>query len=288
VTLGELCKWYVDLPDVKKKRTYKKEFSSMKNLKRILGENTKIRDITPGKVEIYQSKRLSEDSPRHLGKKMRPSTVNREIACLKGMINRGVRHQKLNSNPIATSKRLSENNVREKVLSQEEFEKLVEACPQHLRPVVIVAYYLGMRKSEILFLTWDEVDLDKGFINLSEDLTKTKVGRHIPLHPTVRAMLSRLPRGLHTDRVFLRHGRPFDDIKRSYRRACTAADLRDFTFHDLRHCAINNLRLAGNDYFKIMAISGHKTMSVFKRYSLVTEEELSQVAWSDVPVTEGE
>ena len=71
------------------------------------------------------------------------------------------------------------------------------------------------------------------------------------------------------------------DIKRSYRTACNKASLGDFTFHDLRHCAINNLRQAGNDYFRVMAISGHKTMSVFKRYNLVTEEELSQVKWLD-------
>ncbi len=44
---------------------------------------------------------------------------------------------------------------------------------------------------------------------------------------------------------------------------------------------MNNLRLAGNDYFRIMAISGHKTMSVFKRYNLVTEDELSQVIWPE-------
>ena len=53
------------------------------------------------------------------------------------------------------------------------------------------------------------------------------------------------------------------------------------TFHDLRHCAINNLRLAGNDSFEIMAMSGHTTMSVFKRYNLVTEEELKEIKWYD-------
>ena len=72
-----------------------------------------------------------------------------------------------------------------------------------------------------------------------------------------------------------------DDIKKAFKAACTKAGLTDFTFHDLRHCAINNLRLAGNDYFKIMAMSGHKTMNVFKRYNLVTEEELSNLSWHD-------
>ena len=50
--------------------------------------------------------------------------------------------------------------------------------------------------------------------------------------------------------------------------------LGDFTFHDLRHCAINNLRLAGNDHFAIKKISGYKTDSAFQRYNLVTEDEI--------------
>jgi len=47
----------------------------------------------------------------------------------------------------------------------------------------------------------------------------------------------------------------------------------------LRHCAINNLRISGNDHFTIMAISGQKTTSVFQRYNVVTEEELQEVKW---------
>ena len=57
------------------------------------------------------------------------------------------------------------------------------------------------------------------------------------------------------------------------------SSLGDFTFHDLRHCAINNLRLAGNDHFAIKKISGHKTDSAFQRYNLVTEEEMKGMKW---------
>ena len=53
-----------------------------------------------------------------------------------------------------------------------------------------------------------------------------------------------------------------------------ADEPKNFTFHDLRHTAINNWRLQGHDFFRIMAASGHKTMSVFKRYNTVSEEEL--------------
>ena len=52
------------------------------------------------------------------------------------------------------------------------------------------------------------------------------------------------------------------------------AGIDHFTFHDLRQTAINNWRLQGHDYFRIMAATGHKTMSVFKRYNTVSQDEL--------------
>ena len=50
--------------------------------------------------------------------------------------------------------------------------------------------------------------------------------------------------------------------------------IEDFTLQDFRHTCINNWRKEHHDYFKIMAASGHKTISVFKRYNLVDEDEL--------------
>jgi integrase len=75
-------------------------------------------------------------------------------------------------------------------------------------------------------------------------------------------------------KVFNYAGRSVGSIKRAFGTACKKAEIEDFTFHDFRYTAINNWRLQGHDYFRIMAASGHKTMHVFKRYNTVSKEEL--------------
>ena len=83
-----------------------------------------------------------------------------------------------------------------------------------------------------------------------------------------------MPRGLPAVRVFTYEGKPVISIQKDFDEARQAAGLEDFTFHDLRHTAINNWRLQGHDFFRIMAVSGHKTMNVFKRYNTVSKDEL--------------
>ena len=104
--------------------------------------------------------------------------------------------------------------------------------------------------------------------------TKTQEGRSVPLNDELIGMFQAMPRGLPGVPVFTYQGKPIKDIKRSFKTACKNAGIENFTFHDFRHTAINNWRLEGHDYFRIMAASGHKTMTVFKRYNTVSREEL--------------
>ncbi|MGP8051687.1 MAG: tyrosine-type recombinase/integrase [Desulfobaccales bacterium] len=69
-------------------------------------------------------------------------------------------------------------------------------------------------------------------------------------------------------------GKSISCIKKSFVTACKKAGIEDFTFHDLRHAFINNRRLEGDDYFRIMAATGHKTLEVFKRYNSVSKDGL--------------
>ena len=83
-----------------------------------------------------------------------------------------------------------------------------------------------------------------------------------------------MPRGLPAVKVLSDTGRQIWAIKRGFTTACKGAGIEDFIFHDLRYTAINNWRLQVHDYFRIMAATGHRTMTVFKRYNPVNQKEL--------------
>ena len=99
------------------------------------------------------------------------------------------------------------------------------------------------------------------------------MGDHVP-DPNARKIAAQ------SDKTF---GNCYNEVKRAFKTSYRKAGLEDWTFHDLRHCVTNNLRLANNnDYLKVMAITGHKTMSTFFRYNLVTEDEVATVVWPQV------
>ena len=274
ITLGQLRDWYLDLSEIKQKRSL--------NDIRICINNCvdRIGDIQASKlkyldVEKFRQSRLSEISIRK-GRPVQPSTINRDVANFRAMLNKAVDYSLIESNPIGRIKQLEENNIRERVLNPEEFELLLYHCPDHLKGPVLIGFYIPMRQGEIFQLTWDKVDILRKYIRLGQE-TKNKTGRVIPLHPKIFDYLNRLPRPIHGGYIFEK--RWYD--RHAFDKAVQNAGIVDFRFHDLRHCAINNLRLAGNDHFSIKKVSGHKTDIAFQRYNLVTEEEMLGMKWLD-------
>ncbi len=234
-----------------------------------------LKDITPALVEEYKQTRLADPSGRTPEKLTAPATVNREVTLLKTVFNKAIRNEKAERNPAQLVKLLKENNERNRLLSPDEYIQLLAASSEPLKPIIKVAYYTGMRQGEILNLTWGQVDTKKGFITLRPKIPRPTRGRLIPLTAELVEMFKAMPRGLPGVRVFQYKGKAFGStFQKAFNTAKKLAGIEDFTFHDLRHTAINNFRLAGHDFFRIMAVSGHKTMTVFKRYNTVSEEEL--------------
>ena len=275
ITLGQIRDWYLDLSETKQKRSYKDIRICLKNCVDIIGD-IQASQLKTLNVEKFRQSRLSEISVRK-GRPVLPSTINRDVANFRAMLNKAEDYSLIESNPIGHIKQLEENNVRERVLCQEEFDLLLNHCPEHLKGPVLVGFYIPMRQGEIFKLTWDKVDIGSKYIRLGQE-TKNKTGRVIPLHPKILDYLNRQPRPIHGGHIFEK--RWFD--RHGFDKAVQKAGIVDFRFHDLRHCAINNLRLAGNDHFSIKKVSGHKTDIAFQRYNLVTEEEMLGMKWLDL------
>jgi integrase len=138
-----------------------------------------------------------------------------------------------------------------------------------------------MRQSEILFLTWEVVDLQNRFIRLMGDRTKTGVARSVPLHPGVWDALSWLPKGISRAGFSFGEGNQWMTSRKRSRQLAPrrAWTILRFTIFTTAPSTISGW--PGTTILKIMAISGHKTMNVFRRYNLVTEEELSSITWQD-------
>jgi len=232
-------------------------------------------EIRPGDIERYRAERRKED-----GNMPELQTINNDHIILKHCLNVAIRRGLLVSNPASKVPLPNPHNERDRVLTEEEWIKLYEAAATHLKTILLLAYYLGQRFGEITTLTWDRVDLQRGFITLRSMDTKTKKPRQIPMTPAVRFALSDLAkvRRLHTNHVFLYKGQPIKGIKTAFNTARKVAGVKDFRFHDLRHCAATNLRRAGVDTATAMKIVGHKSEKMWKRYNSIEEKDLLNAA----------
>ena len=281
-TFDELADAYLQYA-CENKRSWDRDATSIKKLSEVFG-GKRLTEITPAAVERYKAFRMA--SKTIYGRRPTPATLNRELACLKHMFNvasRGLIDLKggvPTENPVSAVEFLEEHNIRDRVLTPEEFARMLEASPDYLKPVLQCAYHTGMRKGEILGLTWDRVDLKAGFIRLKGIDTKISEARSIPIGRELRQVLQSLPlavdsQGNRVPYVFTRNGQRIKSIREIFSRVCRDAGLTNVVFHDQRHTATTTLRRAGVDALTAMKITGHKTMAVFKRYNTIDEDDLT-------------
>lgn len=272
MTFPEWGNKYLILEEVKHLRSYRDRITSIQDQWIPFFGQKPLDEISSGDVETF---RLQRKLPN--GETPSLSTVNYDHAILKHCLSLAERRGLVSANVAKKVRLPTPDNERDKILSPEEWCQLYDAA-EHLKPILLVAYQLGMRQGEILKLTWDRVDLHRGFIKLGGKDTKAKEGREVPLAPAVLEALRQLNkvRQLHCPFVFLYEGQSIQRIKRAFGGACKRAGIENFRFHDLRHCAATNLRRAGVDTLTAMKIIGHRSEKMHRRYNSVSQADLTQ------------
>ena len=272
-----LAEAYLTAPEIQRQALYDWKVRMVRGRLLPLFGDKIITTITAGMIEEYRAKRRIE--PGRHGTAVKIATINRDLALLKHMFSYALREGWLERNPVSLVKFDKENNARDRVLSAEEFEGLQRHSSPHLQAINLMAYHTGMRRGEILNLTWDRVDLKAGLIRLKAEDTKTDEARFVPLTADLTTQLKDLykVRYLHEPHVFLVNGKSVHSIKTAFNAARRRAKIEGFRFHDFRHPAVSNMQRAGIDHLTIMRITGHKTMEVFKRYSFL-ESDLKEAA----------
>jgi integrase len=160
-------------------------------------------------------------------------------------------------------------------MESDQFWFLYEKLPVHQRPVALFAYETGCRKTEILSLQWKQIDFLNNVVRLNPGETKNDEGRVIPLSDMMMFLLNKLPRV--SEFVFTYRGRHLKSIRTGWENALSNAGERyaDALFHDMRRSAVRNMVRNGVPERVAMAVSGHKTRSIFDRYNIVSEQDLT-------------
>jgi integrase len=275
VTLAQAVDRYMQFKADRGKRSLKNDrFTFIKQLLPYLGLSLPLRQLTSEKIADFEEKRIKEVSVY---------TVRNELACLRHLLR--LAHKKwgyLDRVPDIEMPKAPKGRTR--FLSEEEIARLLTACGQSknraLHAIVVLAINTGMRKGELLNLTWERVDLtrDLGF-GATVTLYDTKSGepRGVPLNQVAVSTLAAIEPDMtkRLGRVFKRStGEDQISVRTAWERALKRADISNFRFHDLRHTCGSYLTMRGRPMREIQEVLGHKSLSMTLRYSHLSPKHL--------------
>ncbi len=208
------------------------------------------------------------------------ATINRELSAIKRAFNLAAQCTPPKVSQVPYIPMLKENNVRKGFIEYGDYLALKEQLPEYLKPVLIFAYLSGWRRSEIVGLKLNQVNLRDGIVRLEPGETKNSEGRTLYVEPALLELMQNLHKNRRMDclYVFNYEGKKIGEFYKSWRTACAAIGRSGLIFHDLRRSAIRNMTRAGISERVAMVVSGHKTRSVFDRYNIVSPEDLKDAA----------
>jgi integrase len=282
ITFTELAKWYLDLKTVKKLASYGDLKGVLDNFNKEFG-NWLVDTVKPVDLENYQEKRQEQGRA--------PATIDKDISIVKTMIIKAFDNDKIDGRVLKVFRSVKRKlrkgtNARKRIVSFDEYLRLIDVSQPHLKACIVIAFNTGMRTGEIRQLKWAYIDRKEGFIRLPAEIPKEKKEKNIPINHHVKNVLNSLPRALKHDFVITYKGMPITTpggLKRSFKTTCKNAKIpcgrkvkNGIIFHDIRRTVKTNMTAAGLDKAHRDVILGHSMQGMDVHYIVPTEDTLKQ------------
>lgn len=267
-----------------------------------------LQEILPLLIEKWRSKKL--------GRGIKPITVNRDVAVLKSVLNKAVEWSFIENNPLAAFKPAKiDKSAKVRYLEQKEElrlrsvldrreTKLFEARKKanqwrrernkkeypsdpldYMKTLVLLSINTGLRRGEILSLTWDNVNLKLAVLTIVGDAAKSGKTRHIPLNSeALNTLIQWRKRMPSKDLVFPgKNGEQVKSVKKAWGRILKLAKITKFRWHDLRHHFASKLVMAGVDLNTVRELLGHSDLTMTLRYAHLAPEHKANAVAKLVP-----
>ncbi len=275
-----LSQWAAECKNAMRER----DFSLLTHLEATFG-STLLSRITEKEIIDYRATRAGETVIRR-GKPSKkltsPTTVNKEVGLLRKLMRLAQTKGIIGRVPKF---KVEKERSRDRVLSEEEYAALLANCPLWLKRVCVAAYETCLTRGDLLNLIWDEVDRKSWVIKLADGREKTKVRQEIPIRTEALTALFRELEGEYRKLpnvdglVFTCGGQRIEkmQLRRALQRACKAARIDGFTFHDFRHCAITRWHAMNVPVSVAMRMAGHSSVQAHKKYVNLGTKDLIEV-----------
>lgn len=261
LTVGDLLRRY-RLDNTTQKRGANAEMYRLNNFFRHRITSVSLSRLSPDVISSYRDQRLVQ---------ARGSTVHRELSILRHCFEVARKDWgiPLKSNPVAEITMPPVGRPRERRITDAELSALRSHCTHPLLwSVIIIAIETGMRRGEIVAMTWSDIDWELGTLHIPT--TKNGHPRTIPLTPHAIETLTHLPKV--NNKVFPMTG---NAVRLAWERLKKKAGVVDLRFHDLRHEAVSRFFEMGLSVPEVALISGHRDPRMLFRYTHLRAETVA-------------
>ena len=253
--------------------------SRFNQLKRDIGE-VKLTDLSD-RLELYL--KMLRNSPSTTGKPLSEASINRLMQMVFAALNKAVKTEAIDKNPISRARFPKSKEVaRDKVLTPEERQRLLNVMGReapHLMPIFIYAMQIPCRKSELINMRREDLDMINNAIRVRNGTTKNDQGLWKPIPPDMVEYF----RNIATESQYLfyreENGAYYSlgDFKKSWTRCLRLAGVTGFRFHDTRHISASDLIDKGNTEQLVMQIAGWRTNMLRTYYHRTGKQAFAQI-----------